>query len=153
MAEIKLNLHRVLLETLNLAALEKASERELREEIRNIMNEYLESNSIVVNRDDRMVLQDDLYDEVVGLGPLEPLLKDDTIADILVNGPHQIFIERNGKLQLSEVKFKDERHLIRIIDKIVSAVGRRVDESNSYVDARLLDGSRFNAMIPPVAID
>ena len=153
MAEIKLNLHRVLLETLNLAALEKASERELREEIRNIMNEYLESNSIVVNRDDRMVLQDDLYDEVVGLGPLEPLLKDDTIADILVNGPHQIFIERNGKLQLSEVKFKDERHLIRIIDKIVSAVGRRVDESNPYVDGRLLDGSRFNAMIPPVAID
>ena len=153
LAEIKLNLHKVLLETLNLAALDKASERELREEIRSIMNEYLETNSIVVNRDDRTVLQDELYDEVVGLGPLEPLLKDDSIADILVNGPHQIFIERNGKLQLSEVKFKDERHLIRIIDKIVSAVGRRVDESNPYVDARLLDGSRFNAMIPPVAID
>lgn len=153
LAEIKLNLHKVLLETLNLAALDKASERELREEIRSIMNEYLETNSIVVNREDRTVLQDELYDEVVGLGPLEPLLKDDSIADILVNGPHQIFIERNGKLQLSEVKFKDERHLIRIIDKIVSAVGRRVDESNPYVDARLLDGSRFNAMIPPVAID
>ena len=153
LAEIKLNLHKVLLETLNLAALDKASERDLREEIRSIMNEYLETNSIVVNRDDRTVLQDELYDEVVGLGPLEPLLKDDSIADILVNGPHQIFIERNGKLQLSEVKFKDERHLIRIIDKIVSAVGRRVDESNPYVDARLLDGSRFNAMIPPVAID
>ena len=153
LAEIKLNLHKVLLETLNLAALDKASERDLREEIRSIMNEYLETNSIVVNREDRTVLQDELYDEVVGLGPLEPLLKDDSIADILVNGPHQIFIERNGKLQLSEVKFKDERHLIRIIDKIVSAVGRRVDESNPYVDARLLDGSRFNAMIPPVAID
>ena len=153
LAEVKLNLHKVLLETLNLAALDKASERDLREEIRSIMNEYLETNSIVVNREDRTVLQDELYDEVVGLGPLEPLLKDDSIADILVNGPHQIFIERNGKLQLSEVKFKDERHLIRIIDKIVSAVGRRVDESNPYVDARLLDGSRFNAMIPPVAID
>lgn len=117
------------------------------------MNEHLETNAIVVNREDRSTLQNDLYDEVVGLGPLEPLLKDDTIADILVNGPQQVFIERNGKLQLSDVKFKDDRHLQRIIDKIVSAVGRRVDESNPYVDARLADGSRFNAMIPPVAID
>ena len=153
LADIKLQLHRELLEQLNLAALDKASERELREEIRAIMNEYLETNSIVVNRDDRLTLQDELFDEVVGLGPLEPLLKDDSIADILINGPQQIFVERNGKLTLSDVKFKDEKHLMRIIDKIVSAVGRRVDESNPYVDARLLDGSRFNAMIPPVAID
>ena len=153
LADIKLQLHRELLEQLNLAALDKASERELREEIRAIMNEYLETNSIVVNREDRLTLQDELYDEVVGLGPLEPLLKDDSIADILINGPQQIFVERNGKLTLSDVKFKDEKHLMRIIDKIVSAVGRRVDESNPYVDARLLDGSRFNAMIPPVAID
>ena len=113
----------------------------------------MKTNSIVVNRDDRLTLQDELFDEVVGLGPLEPLLKDDSIADILINGPQQIFVERNGKLTLSDVKFKDEKHLMRIIDKIVSAVGRRVDESNLYVDARLLDGSRFNAMIPPVAID
>ena len=153
LADIKLQLHRELLEQSNLAALDKASERELREEIRAIMNEYLETNSIVVNRDDRLTLQDELFDEVVGLGPLEPLLKDDSIADILINGPQQIFVERNGKLTLSDVKFKDEKHLMRIIDKIVSAVGRRVDESNPYVDARLLDGSRFNAMIPPVAID
>ena len=153
LAEIKLEMHRVLLDTLNLAAIEKAAEHELREEIRAIMNEHLEKNAIVVNREDRSTLQNDLYDEVVGLGPLEPLLKDDTIADILVNGPQQVFIERNGKLLLSEVKFKDDRHLQRIIDKIVSAVGRRVDESNPYVDARLADGSRFNAMIPPVAID
>ena len=153
LADIKLQLHRELLEQLNLAALDKASERELREEIRAIMNEYLETNSIVVNREDRLTLQDELFDEVVGLGPLEPLLKDDSIADILINGPQQIFVERNGKLTLSDVKFKDEKHLMRIIDKIVSAVGRRVDESNPYVDARLLDGSRFNAMIPPVAID
>ena len=153
LADIKLQLHRELLEQLNLAALDKASERELREEIRAIMNEYLETNSIVVNRDDRLTLQDELFDEVVGLGPLEPLLKDDSIADILINGPQQIFVERNGKLTLSDVKFKDEKHLMRIIDKIVSAVGRRVDESNPYVDARFLDGSRFNAMIPPVAID
>ena len=153
LAEIKLEMHRVLLDRLNLAAIEKAAEHELREEIRAIMNEHLEKNAFVVNREDRSTLQNDLYDEVVGLGPLEPLLKDDSIADILVNGPQQVFIERNGKLLLSDVKFKDDRHLQRIIDKIVSAVGRRVDESNPYVDARLADGSRFNAMIPPVAID
>lgn len=92
LADIKLQLHRELLEQLNLAALDKASERELREEIRAIMNEYLETNSIVVNRDDRHTLQHELYDEVVGLGPLEPLLKDDSIADILINGPQQIFV-------------------------------------------------------------
>ncbi|MEO1307615.1 MAG: CpaF family protein, partial [Pseudomonadota bacterium] len=88
-----------------------------------------------------------------GLGPLEPLLKDDSVNDILVNGPRQIFVERAGKLQLTDVQFKDERHLLRIIDKIVSAVGRRVDESNPYVDASLGDGSRFNAMVPPIAVD
>ena len=115
LADIKLQLHRELLEQLNLAALDKASERELREEIRAIMNEYLETNSIVVNRDDRLTLQDELFDEVVGLGPLEPLLKDDSIADILINGPQQIFVERNGKLTLSDVKFKDEKHLMRIL--------------------------------------
>ena len=90
---------------------------------------------------------------MTGLGPLETLLKDDTVNDILVNGPQQIFVERDGKLQLTDVTFKDEKHLLRIIDKIVSAVGRRVDESNPYVDARLKDGSRFNAMVPPVAVD
>jgi pilus assembly protein CpaF len=109
--------------------------------------------SIVLNRDERQVLFQELYFEVMGLGPLEPLLKDDTVNDILVNGPKRIFVERNGKLELTDVTFKDERHLLRIIDKIVSAVGRRVDESNPYVDARLADGSRFNAMVPPVAVD
>src|SRR5690606_30061524 len=109
--------------------------------------------NIVLNREDRVSLAQELYDEVRGLGPLETLLKDDTVNDILVNGPQQIFIERDGKLELSDVTFKDEKHLLRIIDKIVSAVGRRVDESNPYVDARLADGSRFNAMVPPVAVD
>jgi pilus assembly protein CpaF len=89
----------------------------------------------------------------MGLGPLEPLLKDETINDILVNGPKRIFVERAGRLELSDVTFRDERHLLRIIDKIVSAVGRRVDESNPYCDARLIDGSRFNCMIPPIAVD
>ncbi|MDD9732282.1 CpaF family protein [Mameliella sp. AT18] len=153
LGEIKLELHRALLENLNLAALDKASEGELREEISAIANETLQEKGVVLNRDERRAMMADLYDEVKGLGPLEPLLKDETISDILVNGPQQIFIEQNGKLTLSDVTFKDERHLMRIIDKIVSAVGRRVDESNPYVDARLADGSRFNAMVPPVAID
>ncbi|SNS66330.1 CpaF family protein [Antarctobacter heliothermus] len=153
LGEIKLELHRALLENLNLAALDKASEGDLREEISSIAQETLQDKGVVLNRDERRAMMTDLYDEVKGLGPLEPLLKDENISDILVNGPHQIFIEQNGKLTLSDVTFKDERHLMRIIDKIVSAVGRRVDESNPYVDARLQDGSRFNAMVPPVAID
>lgn len=153
MGDIKLDLHRVLLDNLNLAALEHATEQDLRQEISAISSEFLEERSIVLNREDRQTLTSELYDEVTGLGPLETLLKDDTVNDILVNGPQQIFVERDGKLQLTDITFKDERHLLRIIDKIVSAVGRRVDESNPYVDARLKDGSRFNAMVPPVAVD
>ena len=153
MGEIKLDLHRVLLDNLNLSALEHATEQDLRQEISAIASEHLLAESIVLNREDRQTLTSELYDEVTGLGPLETLLKDDTINDILVNGPQQIFVERDGNLELSDITFKDERHLLRIIDKIVSAVGRRVDESNPYVDARLKDGSRFNAMVPPVAVD
>ena len=153
LGEIKLELHRALLDNLNLAALESASEADLRAEISSIAGEVLEERGIVLNREDRTTLTQELYDEVRGLGPLETLLQDDTINDILVNGPQQIFVERAGKLELSDVTFKDEKHLLRIIDKIVSAVGRRVDESNPYVDARLADGSRFNAMVPPIAVD
>jgi len=153
LGEIKLDLHRALLDNLNLSALDTATETDLRAEISSIAAEVLEERSIVLNREDRATLTQELYDEVRGLGPLETLLKDDTINDILVNGPHQIFVEREGKLEMSDVTFKDEKHLLRIIDKIVSAVGRRVDESNPYVDARLADGSRFNAMVPPVAVD
>jgi len=153
LSEIKLELHKALLDNLNLAALEKATEADLRQEINAISTETLEQMGIVLNREERQTLNQDLYFEVTGLGPLETLLKDDSVNDILVNGPQQIFVERAGKLQLTDVTFKDEKHLLRIIDKIVSAVGRRVDESNPYVDARLADGSRFNAMVPPVAVD
>lgn len=153
MGEIKLEMHRALLDNLNLSALETASENDLRQEINAIAGEYLEERNIILNREDRQTLNQELFDEVMGLGPLETLLKDETVNDILVNGPQQIFVERAGKLQLTDVTFKDERHLLRIIDKIVSAVGRRVDESNPYVDARLKDGSRFNAMVPPIAVD
>ena len=152
-SDIKVSMHQRLLEDLNLAALENAPEKELKQEIADITTEFLNEEGMVLNRDERMVLNQDLFDEVKGLGPLETLLKDDTVNDILVNGPNQIFVERDGKLTLSDVTFKNEKHLLRIIDKIVSAVGRRVDESNPYVDARLADGSRFNAMVPPVAVD
>ena len=151
--EIKLQVHKALLENLNLAALETATENDLKTEISAISGETLEELGMVLNREERLALNQDLYDEVTGLGPLETLLKDDSVNDILVNGPQQIFVERAGKLQLTDVTFKDEKHLLRIIDKIVSAVGRRVDESNPYVDARLSDGSRFNAMVGPIAID
>ncbi|PTE22503.1 type II secretion system protein E [Cereibacter changlensis JA139] len=151
--ELKGELHRRLLDNLNLAALEHATEANLRSEIAAIATEALEEMSVALNKEDRTILFQELYDEVMGLGPLEPLLKDETVNDILVNGPNRIFVERNGKLTLTDITFKDERHLLRIIDKIVSAVGRRVDESNPYVDARLADGSRFNAMVPPIAVD
>jgi pilus assembly protein CpaF len=153
LGEIKLDLHRSLLDNLNLSALDTASESDLRAEISAIATEVLEEKGIVLNREDRTQLTQELYDEVKGLGPLETLLKDDSVNDILVNGPQRIFVERGGKLELTDITFKDEKHLLRIIDKIVSAVGRRVDESNPYVDARLADGSRFNAMVPPVAVD
>ncbi len=153
LGEIKLELHRELLDNLNLAALDKATEKDLRAEIGSIATEVLQEKAIVLNREERTTMYQELYDEVTGLGPLETLLQDDTVNDILVNGPKQIFVERDGKLELSDIVFKDEKHLLRIIDKIVSAVGRRVDESNPYVDARLQDGSRFNAMVPPIAVD
>jgi pilus assembly protein CpaF len=153
LGELKQELHKRLLDNLNLAALEQATESNLKSEIAAITSEALDEMSVSLNKDDRSTLNQELYDEVMGLGPLPPLLKDDTVNDILVNGPNRIFVERGGKLQLTDITFKDERHLLRIIDKIVSAVGRRVDESNPYVDARLADGSRFNAMVPPVAVD
>ncbi len=153
LSDLKVELHKRLLDNLNLAALEHATEANLKGEIATIVSEGLEEMSVSLNKEDRSILNQELYDEVMGLGPLEPLLKDDTVNDILVNGPNRIFIERGGKLVLTDITFKDERHLLRIIDKIVSAVGRRVDESNPYVDARLADGSRFNAMVPPVAVD
>lgn len=151
--ELKVELHKRLLDNLNLAALEKASESSLKQEIASITAEALDEMSVALNAQDRQILHQELYDEVMGLGPLETLLKDETVNDILVNGPKRIFVERGGKLSLTDITFKDERHLLRIIDKIVSAVGRRVDESNPYCDARLADGSRFNCMVPPVAVD
>ncbi len=153
LGQIKQDLHKRLLDSLNLAALDQATEANLKAEISAISAEALEEMSISLAKDERQTMIQDLYDEVMGLGPLEALLRDESVSDILVNGPNRVFVERGGKLTLSDITFKDERHLLRIIDKIVSAVGRRVDESNPYCDARLADGSRFNVMVPPVAVD
>jgi pilus assembly protein CpaF len=151
--DVRMQMHKRLLETLNLAAIDKATESDLRREISAVTMDGLQEIGIVLNKTERDQIVQELVDEVTGLGPLEPLLRDDDIADILINGHKQIFIEKNGKLTLSGVRFADEKHLLRVIDKIVSAVGRRVDESNPYVDARLQDGSRFNAIVPPIAVD
>src|SRR5687768_15754490 len=151
--ELKVALHQRLLDLINLAALETMSRAQIQDEIGEMVQEELAKQNHALNQAERRQLVDDVIDELLGLGPLEPLLKDPTITDILVNGHKRIFVERYGSLELSSAQFKDDRHLIRIIQKIVSAVGRRVDESSPLVDARLADGSRVNAVVPPLAID
>jgi len=151
--DLKTRLHERLLEELNLAAIEKVAKADLRREVAAIVNELLTSEGTALNAKEFSLLIEELLDEVLGLGPLEPLLKDPTVTDILVNTHRQVFVERHGVLETTPVRFQDERHLLRIIDRVVSAVGRRVDESQPWVDARLADGSRINAIIPPCALD
>jgi pilus assembly protein CpaF len=151
--DLKVELHQSLLDLLNLSALEGMSRAQIEDEVGEIVQEELAKRDHALNSAERRQLIDDVLDELLGLGPLEPLLKDPTITDILVNGPNRVFVERYGTLEMSAVRFKNDRHLIRIIQKIVSAVGRRVDESSPLVDARLLDGSRVNAVVPPLALD
>ena len=150
---LRVDLHKRLLEELNLAAIEKVTNIELKSEIMTVVREELNDSDLVLSRAELDQLCDELVDEVTGLGPLEPLLKDNSITDILVNTHEFCYIERRGKLERTEVQFKDEPHLMRVINKIVSAVGRRVDESQPWVDARLADGSRVNALVPPCAVD
>ena len=151
--DLKVHLHQQLLEMINLSAIEKVKPEEFRKEASELVKELLYKEQIPLNSSERNKLVDDITDEVLGLGPIEPLLKDPSVSDILINTHEQVFVERRGRLDTTEVKFKDEKHLIRIIDKIVSRVGRRVDESSPMVDARLPDGSRVNAIIPPLAVD
>jgi len=151
--DLKVELHQRLLSLINLSALENMSREQIEEEVGDIVLEELDKQRHALNQAERRRLVDDVLDELLGLGPLEPLLKDATITDILVNGHDSVFVERYGVLEASPVRFKDERHLLRIIQKIVSAVGRRVDESAPMVDARLADGSRVNAVVPPLALD
>ena len=151
--DLKVQLHQSLIDLINLSALDKMSREQIEAEVGHIIHDELRKQNHALNQAERKQLVGDVLDELLGLGPLEPLLKDPTISDILVNGPANVFVERFGVLEHTPVRFKDEKHLIRIIQKIVSAVGRRVDESSPMVDARLADGSRVNAVVPPLALD
>ena len=151
--ELKMRLHQQLLDMMNLAAIDKMPPEEFRREVGEMVRELLAREQVPLNVKEKSQFVADILDELLGLGPLEPLLKDHSISDILVNTHRQVFVERRGQLYMTSVQFKDERHLLRIINKIVSVVGRRVDESQPLVDARLADGSRVNAVIPPVAVD
>src|SRR5215510_6639379 len=151
--ELKHSIHRKLLDKLDLESIATLSKPVLSNEIRKVVESLLVEETTPLSLMEREKLVNEVLDEVLGLGPLEPLLKDSTISDILVNTHKKVYIERRGKLEPTDVVFKDDAHLMQIIDKIVSAVGRRVDESSPMVDARLPDGSRVNAIIPPLALD
>jgi len=151
--ELKEKIHRNLIDRLDLTKLDSLSKDDLRGQVREVVENLLTEESDFTMNISRDKLIEEILDETFGLGPLEPLLADETISDILVNTYNQVYIERFGKLELTNTVFKDDNHLLHIIDRIVSEIGRRVDESSPMVDARLLDGSRVNAIIPPLAID
>jgi pilus assembly protein CpaF len=151
--EIRTRVHRRLLERLNLANLSEREQSEAEDEVRKIVRDLLAAEETPLNLEEREMLVDQVINEVFGLGPLEPLVNDARISDILVNTFGQVFVEVDGKIHKTDVSFKDDRHLMQVIDRIVSAVGRRIDDSTPMVDARLADGSRVNAIIPPLAID
>src|ERR1017187_7693720 len=151
--QLKFALHQQLLERLNLEALSSIPGERARLEIRTALVRLVDQEKTPLSRTDKDRVIEEVLDEVFGLGPLEPLLQDSTISDILVTTPYLVYVEQAGKLHRTPVQFKDNAHLLRIIEKIVAQVGRRVDESTPLVDARLPDGSRVNAAIPPVAVD
>jgi pilus assembly protein CpaF len=150
---LKTTIHRKLLDRINLSVLDKLSREQIEEEVGDIVLGLLVEEDAALNARERSRLLGEVLDELLGLGPLEPLLADETITDILVNGYRTVFVERSGLLEKEATRFQDEKHLLRIIQKIVSAVGRRIDESSPFVDARLADGSRVNAIVAPLAID
>ncbi|MEA2985398.1 MAG: pilus assembly protein CpaF, partial [Alphaproteobacteria bacterium] len=151
--DAKVRLHRRLIEEVNLSALEKLSEDEMRQQIQQLVTRYILVERLALNTEELNGFVSEILDEMTGLGPLEPLLKDPSIADILINGHECVYVERGGVLEPCPVRFKDEAHLLRIINKIVAAVGRRVDESHPMCDARLLDGSRVNVAVRPIGVD
>ena len=151
--ELKLNLHRQLIERIDLVRLMTIGEEKARAQVRNIVKGLLTESYTPLNALEREELITEIENETFGFGPLEPLLHDPSVDDILVNNPKQIYVERFGKLELTSVVFRDESHLMQIIERIVTRIGRRVDESSPMVDARLPDGARVNVIIPPVALD
>jgi pilus assembly protein CpaF len=151
--DAKVRLHRRLIEEINLSALEKLPEEEMRAHIQQLVTQYILVERLALNQQELNDFVSEILDEMTGLGPLEPLLKDPSIADILINGHECVYVERGGQLEPCGVRFKDEQHLLRIINKIVAAVGRRVDESHPMCDARLADGSRVNVAVRPIGVD
>jgi pilus assembly protein CpaF len=150
---VKTAIHRRLIQKLNLDRLNEIKREEVRREVSQILEALVVGESTPMNLQERERLAQEVLDEVFGLGPLEPLLNDPTVSDILVNTYRRVYVERNGLLEMTSVQFRDDAHLMGIIDRIVSAIGRRVDESSPMVDARLADGSRVNAIIPPLSVD
>lgn len=151
--KLKHRIHQTLLDRVDLEGMQRLSQGQIRDELRMLVERLLEEEVVVINDIERKNLTRDIQNEMLGFGPLETLLADPTVSDILVNTYKQVYVERHGRLELSDVTFTDDAHLMKIIDKIVSRVGRRIDESSPMVDARLPDGSRVNAIIPPLAID
>jgi pilus assembly protein CpaF len=151
--DAKVRLHRRLIEEINLSALDKLPEDEIRSHVQQLVAQYVLVERLALNTQELNDFVSEILDEMTGLGPLEPLLKDPTISDILINGHECVYVERAGMLEPLAVRFKDEQHLLRIINKIVSAVGRRVDESHPLCDARLQDGSRVNVAVRPIGVD
>src|SRR5664279_4997727 len=151
--DAKVRLHRRLIEEINLSALEKLPEDEIRKHVQQLVSQYVLVERLALNAQELAEFVSEILDEMTGLGPLEPLLKDPSISDILINGHECVYVERGGILEPLAVRFKDEQHLLRIINKIVSAVGRRVDESHPLCDARLPDGSRVNVAVRPIGVD
>lgn len=150
---IKSQIHREILAQVDLRRMETISPEALRQELKVLTQSLLDESGLAINEAERRQIVQGIQDEMLGLGPIEPLLADPTVSDILVNGPHRVYVERKGKIESTNIEFDSEPHLMRVIDRIVSRIGRRVDEMTPMVDARLPDGSRVNAVIPPLAID
>ena len=150
---LKSHIHMRLVDRLDMNRIAEIDPKSLRNDIRGVVEQLCDTENPLLNRNERQRLVNEILDETFGFGPLELLLKDDKIGDIMINGPKHVYIEKAGRIQKSDVAFRDNEHLLQIIDRIVSRVGRRVDETSPMVDARLPDGSRFNAIIPPLALD
>ena len=151
--QIKSKIHRDILTQVDLQRMESIPAERLRQELQALTERAINDGNFAVNESERRLLIQGIQDEILGLGPIEPLLADPSVSDILVNGPRQIYVERRGKIEPTDIQFDNDQHLMRVIDRIVSRVGRRIDEMSPMVDARLPDGSRVNAVIPPLAID
>jgi len=151
--QIKRDLHNELIESLDFEQVGNTPREELAARLRQTLTERVEARQLPLNRMERERLVEEILDNILGLGPLEPLLRDPEVSDIMINGPKTVFVERKGRLVKTNVVFNDDKHLLQIIERIVAAVGRRVDDQNPMVDARMVDGSRFNAIIPPLALD